>query len=78
MKRILPAPAIVSPDPESFVPGALTVKVETDSDKMYRQLINTQRRNEQEQENLLLRKRELERQHKINQAMIEAYENETK
>jgi hypothetical protein len=56
----------------------ITVRIESDSDKVYRQLVNTQRRNEQEQENLMLRKRELERQHKINQAMIEAYENEIK
>lgn len=42
-----------------------------------RKLRNTQRRNEQEQEGLILRKRELERQHAINAAMIAAYEAAT-
>ncbi len=50
--------------------------METDAQRIYRQLINTQRRNERERENLLLRARELERQHRINATLIQAYEAE--
>lgn len=47
------------------------------ADQIVRKLRNAQLRNEREQEGLILRKRELERQHKLNAAMIEAYERET-
>lgn len=51
------------------------IKTETDSARAYRGLVNAQRRNEREREGLTLRIRELEKQHAMNAAMIEAYEN---